>query len=984
MDYSPVLLGEPDNQLQCSRYPKICSLILYLGCTPSPAQLAPNFKQGYKGQVLEIIITYDSRFHKDNLSVPNWLQQRSSDKKLLNNACFANKMTVASCVYSWGGTLLLTGLPNTIRFLENQAVDSSVFTFSVNSTTAISSGYPVIINTSPLTKAFKMTYSPPTYNVVITGSPNLDFETMPNSFDLQIYVENTRGDTDLQLLTVQLIDVNEPPVFQDNLANQAVNVYITEGSPIGTIYQIQVTDPEDAKPTLTFSLIPASAPFSVSSTGSIFSTKIFDYESDPHSYSLTVNVKDPKGLSVNGTLNVIIMNINDETPYFTITTTTFRIPEEQSPGTSVANITAIDPDGGFISTLLYTINTPTEYFTINERTGDIQIAMTIDREADPFRLHPNIVLEIEVRDKPSGGHSNKTFITFIIEDLNDNPPVCTKYAFSKSVPETEINGTLIIDLKDSCSDVDVTSLYNQFNFTGLSGLGSNERFQMIPAGSGQIVLTGDLNYESPNNLAVGNEYSLKVVVQDIAFPYYKQNLYVYVKTIPVNEFPPVFNSSTYVFNISELSPPGTKIGQLYATDRDYPINVITYSIVGGGSTLGATSIFWINPNTANLELAYFADYETTKQYILLVQAADQGPLYSTATVTVNIFEANDEKPVCLPKSYSLSIPSNTAIGTNIQNFKLTCTDRDSSPNSFRYFINSGNINNHFTLSPDAGSNITSLVLANPFDYSGGVDTTFIYNLRVYITDDNLLTAAQRASTVVQTGSVSIQIYVYIPGLTTLKTTTTPGIIYVTTTKNAYSASAWYLPFVITIGSLLLLGLLGYLTYLLAKHCPCRSKPKPDTERLISPPEKKKVKHDVFWEMTKINTVFDGEAQDPITGKIYEYNSKSGARRWKETQQPIPIESTQSLPQVAVIPGAPTVPIQEKDKMVSPKGTPNKREKTPMSPVKTEEAKTEKPATANRLNTPPKVESNKEGNVRWSPRSPRLSPKVSPKIPKTPT
>lgn len=42
-------------------------------------------------------------------------------------------------------------------------------------------------------------------------------------------------------------------------------------------------------------------------------------------------------------------------------------------------------------------------------------------------------------------------------------------------------------------------------------------------------------------------------------------------------------------------------------------------------------------------------------------------------------------------------------------------------------------------------------------------------------------------------------------------------------ENLYSESAWYVPFIITLGGLLLLGLLGYLGLLLATwlrtHCP---------------------------------------------------------------------------------------------------------------------------------------------------------------------
>ncbi|EDM03282.1 rCG61458, partial [Rattus norvegicus] len=85
----------------------------------------------------------------------------------------------------------------------------------------------------------------------------------------------------------------------------------------------------------------------------------------------------------------------------------------------------------------------------------------------------------------------------------------------------------------------------------------------------------------------------------------------------------------------------------------------------------------------------------------------------------------------------MSIPVDLKVGTNIQNFKLTCTDLDSSPRSFRYSIGSGNINNHFAFSPNAGSNITRLLLASRFDYSI-LDTVRDYKLLVYVTDDNLL------------------------------------------------------------------------------------------------------------------------------------------------------------------------------------------------------------------------------------------------------
>lgn len=66
------------------------------------------------------------------------------------------------------------------------------------------------------------------FQVVTTGNPVLDYETMPKSFDLQIFVEDTTGRTDLNILTVQVTDKNERPVFRGNMAIQSKLVVVFE------------------------------------------------------------------------------------------------------------------------------------------------------------------------------------------------------------------------------------------------------------------------------------------------------------------------------------------------------------------------------------------------------------------------------------------------------------------------------------------------------------------------------------------------------------------------------------------------------------------------------------------------------------------------------------------------------------------------------------------------------------------------------------
>ncbi|KAM9026172.1 LOW QUALITY PROTEIN: cadherin-related family member 3 [Ara ararauna] len=783
---------------------------------------------------------------------------------------------------------LLQGLPAISPVEENAVAGVTVYTFNVTVSPLSSKDVavlPTILNSNPLAGAFVIEPKGNLeYQVVTTGNPVLDYETMPNRFDLQIFVEDTTGRTDLNVLTVQVTDKNESPVFQGNMAIQTPTIYVLEGTPPARIYQVKAADPENAK--LNYSLLPASVPFSVFENGAIFSRKKFDYEKDPHCYFLNITVADPDGLNSTKTVNIKIININDESPYFTTKQRIYRIPEGQSPGTVVANVTAKDPDDeGSPSRLFYSIQSSERYFSIDPSTGVLQVTGRIDRDALPLQLHPNVSLIVRVEDSPSGGHASEMEITIIIDDINDNPPECNPSTFRKEANENTAAGTFLLELRNYCKDIDADPSNNQFVFTGLSGFGSNN-FALESTVSGRLVMTESIDLENPANLGV-EVYSLTVRVQDIASPNYSDIIHIYIRIKPVNEFFPVFSNLSYVFNVPEIAKAGSTIGRVSARDKDWPPTVITYSIVAGGGTRNYTNVFWISPTKGHLKILARLDYETAQKHILTVQASDQEKT-ATASVTVNVLEVNDEEPVCLPNFYSFQIPVSLAVGTNINGFRIECQDRDSEPRSFRYFINEGNVNNHFTFSPSAGSNTSWLILASGFDYESGLDTNWVYRLRVYITDDNLLSARDKTARLVKTGTVTLSLRV-IPNPTTL-ITTTPGFTLVTKRENLYSGSAWYVPFVITLGSLLLLGLLGYLGFLLATwirtHCPPegRAHGKP-----LSPPKKKKPKKDVVVTMTKLNTVFDGQARDPVTGRMYEFNTQSGARRWKKSNEPLQLE-----------------------------------------------------------------------------------------------
>ncbi|XP_054977303.1 cadherin-related family member 3 [Sorex araneus] len=792
---------------------------------------------------------------------------------------------------SEGEALHFLDLPATASVAENSPPGTLVHQFAVNlsvSRSPVLPRFPLIINSSPLTEAFKVNaLSGTKFEVVTSGKEQLDFETGPNIFDLQIYVKDDVEVTDLQVLTVQVTDVEELPRFPGSLA-KGLNLYIMEGTGPGFIYQLEAFDPEDTNRNipLSYFLVSPINNFNMSANGTLFSTTTFDFEAGPNSYHLPVEVRDSHGLRASTDLYVNIVNINDERPRFTSLKRVYRIPEELSVGTIVANITAEDPDDkGFAHFLLYSITTVNSYFRISPLTGTIQVAGRLDRDAGELRHNPTISLEVLVKDRPSGGQENRMQISFVVEDINDHPAACSQYSFSMLVPENAAQGTLLLDLHKFCFDEDCEVPYNQFNFTVPSGVGSSGRFSQDPADSGKIVLTGNLDYENASNLAAGNQYTVIVQVQDIAPPYYKNNIYIYIITSPENEFPLVFESPTYLFEVSELNPARTRIGQVHAMDKDFPQSPVLYSITTGEANLQYPNVFWINPRTGELQLVTPVDYETIPVYVLRIQATN-GEDRSLVTVTVNVLEKNDEKPVCTPQTSFLTIPVDLKVGTNIQNFKLTCTDLDSSPRSFRYSIGPGNINRHFTFSPNAGSNVSHLLLATRFDYTGGLDKIWDYELLVYITDDNLLSGRKKAEALVETGTVTLSVRV-IPHPATIVTTPRPRITYEVLQENVYSSSMWYVPFTITLGSMLLLGLLGFLTVLLAKAIRRHCKTRKHSKTLVKKGVIKNTKREVVVETIRMNTIFDGEAIDPVTGAQYEFNSQTGARRWKKPTSQMP-------------------------------------------------------------------------------------------------
>ncbi|KAM4721715.1 cadherin-related family member 3-like [Rhinophrynus dorsalis] len=796
---------------------------------------------------------------------------------------------------SWSRGLLAAPnltLPSNVTLAENVPQNTLVASISAEAAefdTIV--GAPFIVNSNPVVHPFLIIPKGPNYwELITTNNPKLDYEAV-SLFSLQVLVEDSKGTSATQTIVIEISNVNKAPVFTGILAKRDAEMYISENTIVSTvIYKVAAKDPDNDVLQYSIRIAPVNAGFEIDNTGSISTTTTFDYESNTKSYTITVTISDGV-LSNTANIKVYITNVNDNVPLLTcifisitdsgVNTKTetsgnravIELNEELPIGTIITTCTATDEDQ--MNDLFFLLDPGSSYFTIHRETGTVIILSRMDIEEVGFvNVHS---YTIKVCD--SGFKCSSIPATVTILPVNDNPPHCDQYLYSFTEPEPIAADTVVATLK--CHDPDIPP--NPLVYKANSGpVGAGELFSQRVDNPHIIQVNKALDYDTDPVTS----YELMISVSDSPDTPHTVTTTVIVSVKPVNDFSPVFDPPAYTFTVRETAKADFTVGEVTATDADRP-NCVKYGIQKGN--MDVISRFWINPTSGVIKLITNPDFETVPSYTLTVEATDcdeKNPRKAQASVTIHIIEENDEPPICRPETYTAVMYDNVTSGININNFRLSCNDKDSNDTSMRFVIASGNLNNHFAFDPTHGSHNPKLIVKNPFDFENGADTEQKYNLVVHIIDDNVKDGRVENP---KTGTVLISISVVrtnTPAPPTTDYYKRKGLTIVNKQVNTYDSSAWYVPFVFTLTAVFFVGLLGWACHLIWKYTNLKAfcqkaKTKIQMKKVRTyNAGTKKEKVEVITETTTYETVFDGEAVDPVTGNIYEYNTKSGARRWK--------------------------------------------------------------------------------------------------------
>ncbi|XP_053570853.1 cadherin-7 isoform X1 [Bombina bombina] len=201
-----------------------------------------------------------------------------------------------------------------------------------------------------------------------------------------------------------------------------------------------------------------------------------------------------------------------------------------------------------------------------------------------------------------------------------------------------------------------------------------------------------------------------------------------IKVQDINDNEPKFLDGPYIAGIPEMSPVGSSVLQVTATDADDPTYGnsarVTYSILQG------QPYFSVEPKTGIIRTALpNMDREAKDQYLLVIQAKDMvgqmGGLSGTTSVTVTLTDVNDNPPRFPRRSDQYYVPESLPVGATVA--KIKAADPDVGPNAeMEYKIVDGDGNGVFKISVDKDTQEGVVTIQKELDY----ETKTSYTLRI--------------------------------------------------------------------------------------------------------------------------------------------------------------------------------------------------------------------------------------------------------------
>lgn len=405
-------------------------------------------------------------------------------------------------------------------------------------------------------------------------------------------------------------DVNEAPS-----APVLDNQQIAEGSPVGAaVGGLSSVDP-DAGDALTFSLVGAGVPFAVQGSRLVVAGAL-DHEAQA-SFTLTVRATDDAGLFTEQTFAVAVTDVNEAPTALSVSQTS--VPEDASPGATVASLGVSDQDAG--DTHTYALLGAGVPFAI--AGSELRVGAALDHETAAA-----YALDLRVTD--AGGLSFERTVVITVRDVNEAPTVLSVSA--TDVDENTPVGSVVARLGVVDEDAGDLHVFSVVSGPAFEALGDELR------------VAAPLDHEA----AASHDVTLRVT--DAGGLSIDRTVTLAVRD--VNEAPTLISLSSQT--VQEGASVGSAVGTLSATDED----------AGDSHTFALLDPAPFSIAGDVLEVAAALDHEAAAQHSLRVRVTDAGGLSYEQTFVVEVQDAN-EAPTGLSlsaRSVDENLPAGTLVG----------------------------------------------------------------------------------------------------------------------------------------------------------------------------------------------------------------------------------------------------------------------------------------------------------------------------------
>ena len=522
--------------------------------------------------------------------------------------------------------------------------------------------------------------------------------------------------TSFATVTVIVTDVNDNPPVSDSLS---YNVSLSEStailSPVLTIFASDYDIFENSEFEFSITSGNENRFFMLDSfTGELITIMSLDreLEANPCLQVVIRNHRSPETLYSQAKINIMIQDVNDNSPEFSESFYQYTITDDTAVGSFVGQPDASDQDQGSNSELLYFIFHQTEpgSFEINQTTGEIYVNMILDS-----RNISQHILTLVVTDRGTPIPRRASTIAFVdVLPVNNFTPEFLQPVYNISIPETLGIGALVLTVE--ANDPDFSDDDQVIEYEILSG---NEADSfVIERTTGNIFLRQSLDF------LVQSNFTLTVAAFDMGTPVLNSSVDVEITVEDINTHPPIFEMSQYAVSVFENISVGTSLINVTATDID-AVEILYFLTVN--AEVNGYPLFNIDQRSGELSVAYTLDREVSDKYELMVSAIDTGypiVISRTVQVIVTLLDVNDNAPV-FNQSNQLNItrllpPQQPVFQVNIFDVDLL--------SQFSYSIISGNDDELFDIDSETGLIVTNVTIPEV-----GVDS---YELLILVDDGN--------------------------------------------------------------------------------------------------------------------------------------------------------------------------------------------------------------------------------------------------------